>query len=114
MTEVKALTKADLRQLTRSEPWYRRRIDGAVLFFDGPGQLAETKQTSWLVNEIALAQHRDSRVAAEEFQYWRLIVKSNGTATLMCEVGDRKSVFTKPFGYIDFRLPEIALTLPSL
>jgi len=37
--------------------------------------------TYWLLDEIAIIQPHDARVAAEEFQAWTLKVRDNRTAT---------------------------------
>jgi hypothetical protein len=63
----------------------------------------------WLLDEIAIIQPHDKRVAAEEFQVWKLVVRSDRTATLTCDNGDGKIVFTKEIEYTDFPLEEISL-----
>jgi hypothetical protein len=59
--------------------------------------------------KIALAQRFDKRVAAEEFQVWKLKVNSDHTATLTCEDGNGNPVASKALEYTDFPLPEIFL-----
>src|SRR5216684_681209 len=68
----------------------RRQLDGLslegryrnVLFTDGAKYVADQGGAYWLLDEIALAQRGQPRVAAEEFQVWRLSVKPDRTATL--------------------------------
>jgi hypothetical protein len=59
------------------------------------------------LDEIALAQRGDKRVAAEEFQLWKLRVHSDQTATLTCEDGNGNAVFSKAIAYTDFPVEEI-------
>ena len=68
---------------------------------------------------IAFAQSL-REVAAEAFQVWRLKVNPDHSATLACEDGNSKIVFTKEIEFTDFPLDEIAfyftdnvLMLPS-
>jgi hypothetical protein len=108
MTEAK-LSKADLRQFTGSENWYRHGIARNVLFTDGAKYVADQGGAYWLLDEIALAQRGQKRVAAEEFQVWTLRVKADKTATLSCEDGNGKTVFEKAIPFTDFPVPEITL-----
>jgi hypothetical protein len=47
-------------------------------------------------------------VAAEPFQFWTLKVKPDRTATLTCEDGSGRAVFSKVIAYTDFPLDEIS------
>lgn len=104
----KTLTKNDLLQFTGSENWYRHSLVKKVLYTDGAKYIAETAGAYWLLDEIALNQI-EPKVAAEEFQLWRLKVNFNQTATLTCDDGNGQIVFTKAIEYTDFPLEEIAL-----
>jgi hypothetical protein len=104
-----SLTEADLRQFTGSEHWYRHGLVPHILFTDGAKYLADAAGAYWLLDEIALAQQFNARVAAEAFQLWTLTVKPDQTATLACEDGNGKTVFAKAIAYTDFPLPEIRL-----
>ena len=77
-----------------------------MLFTDGAKYVADHGGAYWLLDEIALAQRYDKRVAAEEFQVWKLTVnrRSHG-AHLTCEDGNDNVVFTKPLEFTDFPLP---------
>ena len=108
MTNAAKLTREDLRQFYGSEHWYRHAINRKVLFTDGAKYVAETGGAYWLLDEIALIQPYDKQVAAEEFQFWKLAVRTDRTATLTCEDGNGKVVFTKEIEYTDFPLDEIA------
>jgi len=103
------LNKADLRQFTGSEHWYRHGLARDVLFTDGAKYVADTAEAYWLLDEVAFAQ-KLKRVAAEEFQLWKLKVNpTDHTAGLVCEDGNGKRVFAKRIEYTDFPLEEIAL-----
>ena len=104
----KTLTKSDLIQFTGSENWYRHSLVHKVLYTDGAQHVAETGGAYWLLDEIALGQ-TNPKVAAEEFQVWRLKVNSDQTATLICDDGNNQMVFSKSIAYTDFPLEEIAL-----
>jgi len=109
MTEAKTLTKADLRQFTGSEHWYRHSLSRAVLYTDGAKYVADTAGAYWLLDEIAFTQRSSRRVAAEQFQLWKLSVKPDQTATLVCEDGNGTTVYTKMIEYTDFPLDAIDL-----
>jgi hypothetical protein len=63
-----------------------------IVYTDGVKYVAETAGAYWLIDEIALAQRGDRRVAAEGFQSWILNVNADRTATLTCEDGDGGAV----------------------
>jgi len=105
----KHLSPVELRQFTGSEHWYRHGLVRTVVFTDGAKYVADQAGAYWLLDEIALARRYEKSVAGEEFQLWKLKVKSDHTATLTCEDGNGKAVFSKAIEYTDFPLPEIAL-----
>jgi hypothetical protein len=55
----------------------------------------------------ALAQKYQPAVAAEGFQLWKLKVKDDRSATLTCQDGDCKTVFSKTIELTDFPLTEV-------
>jgi hypothetical protein len=101
--------KFALRQFTGSEHWYRHALNRNILFTDGAKYVADAGGAYWLLDEIALIQPYDTRVAAEEFQVWNLAVRPDSTATLTCTDGNGNLVFTKELEYTDFPLEEIEL-----
>jgi hypothetical protein len=109
MTKTPTLTKADLRKFSGSENWYRHGVNRKVLFTDGAKYVADTAGAYWLLDEIAIIQPYDKRVAATEFQVWKLAVRPDQTATLTCGDGNGNTVFTKQIDYTDFPLEEITL-----
>jgi hypothetical protein len=102
---TKTLSKADLAQFTGSERVYRHPINRRVVYTEGAQYVAETG-AYWLLDEIALIQPCDRRVAAEEFQVWKLVVRPDRTATLTCEDGNYNVVeFTLWFANDTIYLP---------
>jgi hypothetical protein len=110
MTTTKTLTKEDLAQFTGSENWYRHGLVRSVLYSDGAQYLADAGGAYWLLDEIALAQRHNKRVAGEEFQLWKLIVdQEDDSAVLTCDDGNGRIVFSKRIPFTDFPLEEISL-----
>ena len=106
---AKTLTASDLRQFTGSETWWRHNLVRDVLFTDGAKHVADAGGAYWLLDEIALAQRYEKKVAGEEFQLWKLTVDlEKHRATLACEDGNGNAVFSKAIEFTDFPLPEIA------
>lgn len=102
------LDKAILRQFTGTEQWYRHGLARNVLFTDGAKYVADEAGAYWLLDEIAFSQSL-KRIAAEEFQLWKLKVNlSEHTAKLVCEDGNGNVVFRKRIPYTDFPLEEIS------
>ena len=108
-TTNKTLNTADLAQFTGSENWYRHGINRRVLFTDGAKYVADQAGAYWLLDEIAIIQPYNLRVAAEEFQVWKLTVNADQTAVLTCEDGNDNVVYTKKIEYTDF--PPDGITL---
>jgi hypothetical protein len=109
MTKNAELIKADLSQFSGSENWYRHGINRKVLFTDGAKYVADEGGAYWLLDEIAIVQPHNKAVAAEEFQVWKLTVRPDRTATLTCDDGNGRIVFTKEIEFTDFPLDEITL-----
>jgi hypothetical protein len=109
MTTNPKLTEADLRQFTGSENWYRHALNRNVLFTDGAKHVADEGGAYWFLDAIALAQRYDKRIAAEPFQVWKLVVRSDRTATITCEDGNYKVVSTQELEFTDFPSPEITV-----
>ncbi len=107
MTTTKTLDKADLAQFSGTENWYRHGLVRDVLFTDGAKHVADAGGAYWLIDEIAMAQRYEKRVAAEEFQHWKLTVKADQTATLACDDGNGNVVYSKRIEFRDFPLEEI-------
>jgi len=109
MTSTSKLTAFNLRQFTGSENWYRHGINRNVLFTDGAKFVADEGGAYWLLDAIAIAQLYEKSVAAEEFQVWKLKVNADRTATVTCDDGNKKIVYTHNIAFTDFPLDEIKL-----
>jgi hypothetical protein len=68
-----------------TERWYRHGLVRGILFTDGAKHVADRGGAYWLIDEIAFAQKGEPKVAAEEFQLWRLTVRPDHTATARCK-----------------------------
>lgn len=89
-------------EFTGSENWYRHGLVPSITFTDGAKYIADQAGAYWLLDEIALAQRFDKKIAAEEFQVWKLTVNPDSSAMLVCEDGNDNVVFTKPIPFTDF------------
>ena len=104
------LNPSDLRKFTGSENWYRHPLNRTILFTEGAKHIADAGGAYWLLDEIALAQRYQAKVAAEEFQAWTLTVDmTKHTATLTCGDGNGNAVFTKAIEYTDFPAESVTL-----
>ena len=106
MTNAATLTTSQLRQFTGSENWYRHGINRSVLYTDGAKFLAEQGGAYWLLDIIAIAQHHEQRVAEEEFQVWKLQVRADRSATVLCDDGNGNIVYSQEIPFTDFPLDE--------
>ena len=103
------LTTDELAQFTGSENWYRHALVRTITYTDGVKYLAARAVAYWLLDEIALSQSLKA-VKAETFQVWTLKLDAKGnSASLTCDNGDKKVVYTKRIKFTDFPLPEIKL-----
>ena len=102
----------ELAQFTgREQQFHRFPIDNGYVFTEGVRHLAWRARARWLIADIALAQSQSARVRKTPFQVWKLIVNCAGGATLECEDGNGRQVFTRRYDNTDFPLPEIILLL---
>lgn len=92
----------DLNQFTGSEHWYRHPINRKFLYTDGVQYVVETAGAYWLIDEIALIQPYNKKIAAEEFQVWKLTVNADSSAQLTCEDGNDNAVYSKRIPFTDF------------
>ena len=109
MTTTAKLTEADLSQFTGSEHWYRHGLNRNVTYTDGAKYVADEGGAYWLLDIIALAQLHEKRVSTVRFQVWKLAVRPDQTATLTCENGSYRVVYTQELEFTDFPLDEITL-----
>ncbi len=108
MIDTENLSRA-LMHFTGSESYFRHGIVREVVFTEGAKFLADRAGAYWLLDEIALCQRYEERVAAEEFQLWMLSVNVDQTAILSCEDGNGHSVYRKQIECTDFPMSEVKL-----
>ena len=106
---TKTLRASDLAHFTGSENWYRHAINRNVLYTDGAQHVAEHGGAYWLLDAIAICQRYEKRVSAEPFQVWKLTVRPDRTASLVCDDGNDNIVYTQHIEFTDFPLDEITL-----
>ncbi len=102
------LTRAALALFSGTETWFRHPLDRSVLYTEGARHVAEAGGAYWLLDVIVLSQRAVPAVAAERFQLWRLTVRPDRTATLACEDGNGKPVFTQLIPHTDFPLDDFS------
>ena len=105
----KSLDTEELSRFTGSEHWFRHGLVRGIVFTDGAKYIADRAGAYWLLDEIAIAQRFDKRVAAQEFQVWKLAVNADDSAVLSCEDGNGHTVFSKGIEFTDF--PRDGVTL---
>ncbi len=108
-TSIKTFSRAELRQFTGTEQWYRHPFVRRVLFTDGAKYVADSAGAYWLLDEIAFTQMTEPTVTAEAFQLWKLTVTPDQTGTLVCEDGNGHAVFTKELAFTDFPIEGVEL-----
>jgi hypothetical protein len=110
MTDTpKPLTKADLAQFSGSETVFRHSLMRHIRYTEGVQFVAERAGAYWLVDDIAFGQATIAELKDEEFQVWKLTVRPDQTATLVCEDGNDRVIISKELTFTDFPLPEFAL-----
>ena len=110
MNTAAKLSPADLRQFAGgTNHYYRHSLNPTIMFTDGAKYVADEGGAYWLLDEIALAQAYDKRLARQPFQVWKLVVKPNRTGLITVEDGNFNSLLTKALDYTDFPAPEITL-----
>ena len=110
---TKTLRKSELAQFTGSDNWYRHTINRNVLYTDGAQHVAEHGGAYWLLDEIAIIQPYNKRVAAEEFQVWKLTVHPDRSATLTCDDGNDMSYSPRRSSTRIFRWMKSRCTSPT-
>lgn len=101
------LTEGSLRQFTGSESFFRHWCNRAFIYTEGVQHVAEQGGAYWLIDEIALANRYEPKVACERFQHWTLAIADDRTATLACDDGNGGEVFRKTLEFTDFPLAQV-------
>jgi hypothetical protein len=103
------LSDADLAQFTGSEQWFRHGLNRQILFTEGAKYVADGGGAYWLLDEIALSQRSEKRLARQPFQVWKLTVNADRTGTICVQDGNDNVLLTKALEFTDFPIPEITL-----
>ena len=122
MSNVHAITNGTLRQFTGSENFYRHSLMRAVIFTEGCAFLS-LNGASWLVDEIAIAQHAKALIG-EQFQSWKLLVNQESRSALLLATDGGaalnargepiyRELYRKTIPYTDFPVEEIRLYVCS-
>ena len=110
------LTTEALAQFTGTENWYRHSLGRQFLYTDGVKYVAEEAGAYWLIDAIISYQY-DPRIknnqGLQEFQLWKLEVKEDRSAILVCEDGNDVVILTQEIPFTDFPLSKISFYLES-
>ena len=102
------LNYSDLDHFSGTDVWYRHGVIRNVVWTEGVEYLAQHGGAYWLIDEVATNQVIPA-VRKEGFQVWTLTVSRDRTATLVCDDGNSRIVFSKAIEYTDFPLQMITL-----
>lgn len=102
--------KAELRQFTGSETFYRHSLFRGFIYTEGVQYLAEKAGVYWLLDHI-FAQQAEKHIGVEPFQVWKIIVSEDKTAIIRLENGNDHLIQQYPLDYTDFPLEEFSLWL---
>jgi len=91
--------------LERYRHWTRR-----LIYTPGIQHLAEQASPYWLIDLVASWQVQPE-VAQEDFQVWKLVVRSDRTATATARGDDQRVLTSQDIPYTDFPLEETTLWL---
>ncbi|MGB4057581.1 MAG: DUF6876 family protein [Alphaproteobacteria bacterium] len=108
-TQKAMYLQSELRNFCGTETWFRHSLFRKFLYTEGVQFLAEEAGAYWLVDMIFGFQEKLAIRQAGYFQAWELTVNEGQTATLTCENGDCKVVFTHHLTFSDFPLPKIRM-----
>ena len=99
-----------LTQFTGSTAFTRHGLVRSLLMTEGVVFLAEAAGAHWLTDAIGSYQH-ESRVQAEPFQAWQLLVNAETrSATLTMSDGNASvAIVRQEIAFTDFPLTEISL-----
>ena len=101
--------KAELKQFTGSDNFYRNPLFKGYVQTEGVTHLAEQAEAYWLIDYI-LSYQLDPTLVVEPFQVWKMIVQNN-SAVVTVEDGNKNEIANLTIDYTDFPLEEITLWL---
>jgi len=98
------LTQNELEQFTGTESYYKHPLSGYV-YTDGIQYLAEKAGAYWLLDKILIITRYKPKL--QEFGVWKLSVKEDKTAALVCKDGNGNSLYNEILGFTDFPMREV-------
>ena len=99
------LTENELRQFSGTEKWYKH-LSG-YLYTDGVLYVAQEGGAFWLIDKILLTTRAKNNL--QEFGVWKLEVKEDKSAILVCEDGNYHQLYREKIEWTDFPLNKIYL-----
>jgi hypothetical protein len=114
---TKHLDPTTLSQFIGTENWYRHSLARSVTYTDGVKYVADEAGAYWLVDIIAIAQEHTPALKDQSFQTWKLTVKEDASAVVVCTDGGQdvdddgkaiyRTLYRQKISFTDFPLREI-------
>ena len=102
--------KAELREFTGSETFYRHSFARSYVYTEGVQYLARKAGAYWLLDYIVTNQVLDV-LKDQPFQVWKITVHENQSARIAVEDGNDNELTFFHLDYTDFPLEEFTLWL---
>jgi len=99
------LTAGELRQFTGTTQWFKH-LSG-YLYTDGVQYVAEQGGAYWLLDKILFITRAKAKL--QEFGVWKLSVREDRTAQLVCEDGNYNKLYVEKIEWTDFPLKKVEL-----
>lgn len=93
--------KAELKQFTGTEDWYKNPLFPKFLYTDGVKYLAEQAGAYWLIDYV-FSNQSDPKIKQEPFQVWKISVMESNEAFIVVEDGNNKIIKRFHIEYTDF------------
>lgn len=104
------ILKAELRQFTGSETFYRHSLFRKFIYTEGVQYLAEKAVAYWLLDHI-FANQAEKHIGVEPFQVWKITVNEDESALISVEDGNDRLIHQHPLNCTDFPLDKFSLWL---
>jgi hypothetical protein len=88
------------------------RVEAFHHILDGAKHIVDAAGAYRLLDEIALAQRFNAKVAAVRFQVWKLAVHANGSATFVCALASPGAALHQTESIIDSNLRQDGCSRP--
>lgn len=103
-----AQLNSELHYFTGTEQYFFHPLFPKFHYTDGIRFLAREAGAYWLLEKIFSLQGLPV-LKRHDRQFWKLEVREDQTARLVCEDGDGSEIHVEAIAYTDFPLPEISL-----